>query len=84
MLLQKGEKNQSEAAITFCNGSVHRGQQGVLLPVSLALVQHLYLTEDTAAAVTWSLLDDLQEKSAIYKYSTTQTCLACMFHCCGG
>lgn len=56
----------------------------VLLPVSLALVQHLYLAEDTAAAVTRSLLDDLEEKIVIYKYSTVQTGLPYMFLCGGG
>ena len=32
------------------------------LPVALALIEHLNLTEDTAAAVTWSFLDDLEKE----------------------
>lgn len=73
-------KKKREAAIIFSVASVHRAQQGVPLPVSLALVQHLDLAEHTAAAVTRSLLDDLEEKITIYKYPTMQTCLPYMFH----
>lgn len=50
--------------------SVHNELSGGALPVSLALVQHLYFAEDTAAAVTRSLLDDLEEKITVYKYPT--------------
>lgn len=32
------------------------------LPVSLALIEHLNLTEDTAAAVAWPFLDDLEQR----------------------
>lgn len=76
----KEDKKQSEAAIIFSVASVHRAQQGVPLPVSLTLVQHLYLAEHTAAAVTRSLLDDLEENITIYKYPAMQTCLPYMLH----
>lgn len=31
-----------------------------ILPVSLALIEHLNLTKNTVAAVTWPFLDDLE------------------------
>lgn len=37
------------------------------LPVALALVEHLNLTEDTTAAVTWSLLNDLEQKNTLFQ-----------------
>lgn len=48
--------------------------------MSLALVQHLDLAEHTAAAVTWSLLDDLEENVNIYKYLPMSTRLPYRFH----
>lgn len=33
--------------------------------MALALVEHLNLSEDAAAAVTWSLLDDLERNIAL-------------------
>lgn len=38
------------------------GHDRRILPVSLALIEHLNFTKDTAAAVTWSFLDDLEHK----------------------
>lgn len=35
---------------------------GENIPVALALIQHLNLTEDTTAAVTWSFFNHLETK----------------------
>lgn len=46
--------------------------------MSLALIQHLNLTKDTAAAVTWSLLDDLEETiTSINILPHRHVCLIC-------
>lgn len=38
------------------------------LPVTLALIEHLNLTEDSAAAVTWSFLDDLEQNITVQSH----------------
>lgn len=42
------------------SGGITLAEHDRTLPVALALVKHLNLTEDTASAVTWPFLDDLQ------------------------
>lgn len=44
------------------------GHDGRTLPVALALIEHLNLTEDSAAAVTWSFLDYLEQNITVQSH----------------